>query len=448
MRCIDKDNDVFYPWVKDENVDGRTFRELLSIYDDNSLLNEIEKQLPLLNILVPDWTWIAEDAFGLQSWDLSVNEVGVSLPMNNGRAPVYRNGVAVFEIKSGEIPTSPVLIIKNNERIVLKPGTKGSDPEYTFRNECYDNRDGDGFTVNTKAYSYTEHNMTVATATNKISYNKVSSVEEQAYSNYLSTGIPQRDYIYYGLTSSSGTGDIRHQYHENLYRFKLKTLNNNYYFDSTGDYSLLVAHPNNNNALSDEDLQSMIWAEGNLEVDFLINLGARAEVAYSRKSFALPIQDAFIVKKVYERVKTGFLGILTERLYYVDRTCFEPKWVEADIDLFNWDVAKYPREYQVSVMEVDDSETLTYSFTYNGTYLTNWTVSSESGNTSKTGSSNGGSSTTQQSVTYTYTRSGTSDLLGDFWVDFDDSIIVGRGAGFALIKQYPTGTVDVLMRAK
>ena len=114
----------------------------MSYYDEKGLLGKIETGLPLLTIFVPDWTWIANDAFGLSTWDLSIKEVGVSLPLDNGKATIYKNGVADSVISSGEIPTTPVLIVKNNERIINTPGTKGLDPVYSFWDDCFDNRNG------------------------------------------------------------------------------------------------------------------------------------------------------------------------------------------------------------------------------------------------------------------------------------------------------------------
>ena len=54
LKQFDKDYDVFYPFVKDQVIDGQlTFREILVGYDEDGMLTSIEKSLPLLNILVP-----------------------------------------------------------------------------------------------------------------------------------------------------------------------------------------------------------------------------------------------------------------------------------------------------------------------------------------------------------------------------------------------------------
>ena len=69
LKQFDKDYDVFYPWVKDNEIanTGKTFKEVLQTYDTNSRLESIEESLPLLNIFVPDWSWI--EAFSINDWD-------------------------------------------------------------------------------------------------------------------------------------------------------------------------------------------------------------------------------------------------------------------------------------------------------------------------------------------------------------------------------------------
>lgn len=74
-EMYDYDYDVFYPWVKNELVDGnRTFEDVLSSYDEEGKLPEILRALPKLTIMVPDWSWIG-GAFGIDSWDETDPEV-------------------------------------------------------------------------------------------------------------------------------------------------------------------------------------------------------------------------------------------------------------------------------------------------------------------------------------------------------------------------------------
>ena len=76
LEQVDNDYDVFYPFVRDEKINDRySFREYLVSCSDEAALSKIEQRLPLLTIYVPDLTWIKEDAFSVNSWDISSNEV-------------------------------------------------------------------------------------------------------------------------------------------------------------------------------------------------------------------------------------------------------------------------------------------------------------------------------------------------------------------------------------
>ena len=59
LKQFDKDYDVFYPYVKNMEVEkNKTFRDYLLDYTDENSLTDIERAIPKLNILVPDWSWI------------------------------------------------------------------------------------------------------------------------------------------------------------------------------------------------------------------------------------------------------------------------------------------------------------------------------------------------------------------------------------------------------
>ncbi len=76
LKEFDKDYDVFYPWVQNHIVNGtETFREVLSKYDEAGMLSDIEEELPLLTILVPDWSWVTD--FSACSWDTESQDISV-----------------------------------------------------------------------------------------------------------------------------------------------------------------------------------------------------------------------------------------------------------------------------------------------------------------------------------------------------------------------------------
>lgn len=114
---FDMDHDVFYPFVKDEVVSGgKTFGDILDKYDTEGVLEEIEAHEPLLNILVPDWSWVDEGCFSVKTWDTSHREVAVTYDCTGAEIPLYGKGQLLGSMKSGEFTSMPVLVVKRNER--------------------------------------------------------------------------------------------------------------------------------------------------------------------------------------------------------------------------------------------------------------------------------------------------------------------------------------------
>lgn len=71
LKQVDNDYDVFYPFVKNLQVDGsRTFGDVISQYLEGDI-KEIESAVPTLNILVPDMTWLDSQGFCAEKWDTS-----------------------------------------------------------------------------------------------------------------------------------------------------------------------------------------------------------------------------------------------------------------------------------------------------------------------------------------------------------------------------------------
>ena len=77
LKQFDKDYDVFYPLVKDKCINGdKSFKDYLVEYSDERTISKIEGELPLLNIYVPDYSWIG--AFSVNSWNPSEGDIAVA----------------------------------------------------------------------------------------------------------------------------------------------------------------------------------------------------------------------------------------------------------------------------------------------------------------------------------------------------------------------------------
>ncbi|MVZ60686.1 hypothetical protein [Sphingobacterium humi] len=185
---FDNDQDVFYPFVRDEMVsEGKTFREILDMYSENKeILLQIEEALPLLNIYVPDLT--AFFKFNAEHWDTSDKEIVVTaLNQNNDPHVFYGNGERMFTLDKNEIPGFPCLVIKNNERVKLKNDIKvkgvSSKSAYEFVADAFDKK------LKTKSLSNSTENRTLTLG---------AWSEFGVHPDYW-----QRDYIYYGMSRSN-----------------------------------------------------------------------------------------------------------------------------------------------------------------------------------------------------------------------------------------------------
>ena len=135
---FDNDFDVFYPYVKDEKVSSnRTFRDILQQYDSQKKLDVIEECEPLLNIYVPDWSWIDEECFSVCNWDTSLPEVLVTYSCPGSEIPLLSNGELIGTLQGNEFTSEPVLVVKRNERLVFHP-TKSGPLVYKFISPFYD----------------------------------------------------------------------------------------------------------------------------------------------------------------------------------------------------------------------------------------------------------------------------------------------------------------------
>lgn len=54
LKRFDENYDVLYYSVKDESINDKSFRDILIDYSSEKEIKEIERNVPLLNILVPE----------------------------------------------------------------------------------------------------------------------------------------------------------------------------------------------------------------------------------------------------------------------------------------------------------------------------------------------------------------------------------------------------------
>lgn len=283
---VDNDYDVFYPFVRDEKIkDQYSFRDHLVLYSDEESLVKIERALPLLTIYVPDLTWIEEEAFSADTWDVSVAEVLVCHVDEKGIKHFYYDGVEESSLQPGEgVPMCPSLIVKTNERIRCSQNTKAGEIQYEFISPAFDGRNTtkgryDG------VYSYTY--ITGVSTTDTSDYidanalSQIAPIAIQAYNVFINTNLnaAQRDYCYYGMTPTNPIGHMNNNVRDRLFRFKLAPSS----FRTLADAPKAVSH-------TDPDLMADIDDNGNSGFHFPDTYDEALDIMYKGGKLEIEIR--------------------------------------------------------------------------------------------------------------------------------------------------------------
>ena len=447
LKQYDKDYDVFYPWTKDLSVDGqRSFKEILREYDTDEKLTYIENEIPLLTILVPDWSWISVDAFSIATWNASEENAFVGYEDEHGINILYSDGEHADDVPSYIIPGYPVLMIKSNERMTMSDSVKSGPVLYDFIDPEFDG----SLDSTTKGDRYYEHDFIVPpAATNVLPSSSIPVKVINAY-NYGTAQplLKQRDHIYYGMTDVINTGYADFHFAERLFKCKIhpseitagftddQTSTANKDWKTTKHFGGKVSGLPD--TLTDSELVSLSWIEGKVELQFDISIGDASEQRFKTIDF----KDAFYASKVIEHYHYVWVDSFKYREYYVQESDLVPRWIDLDYVLFTWDLSDIPTKYKVAISEYDMDTTTSYS--QNLTFKMAANISPSTGQKTSWGITSG----VDYSRTYTFSCSQKSDNLGSFYVYYSDPVVTSVTGSNVGVYQYNTGKVDVLIVPK
>ena len=456
LQKKDYDYDVFYPYVKDEIVgDNRTFEEILMQYDSEDILSSVTREHPLLTVLIPDWSWVNADCFSAERWDCSLPDVGVSYLSDSEEHQIYWNGEYAFSMRNGEFSSAPILIVKDNDRLVVDSQTKTPGMiVYSFFSDDFTDL-SKANTKETKAdhSTYTIYDLPYSVADSRVSLGLLTNRTASAYNVCnANPNVYQRDYIYYGMTSSTDTCYVNRNYYETLYKFKRSPDREGLWDDPEGsatghdfktkEYYYQANIWGNATKLTEAQIKAKSWGEGAAEI--MIRVYAGSDLI--KKNVSVSFADAFYVKKVELRENYNSLGALKSRTYYLGVGAgnydewLEPKWINTNLQLFYWDLSQFPTRYIVEFEEYDQSTKTIVTNQTTNTYAGNVSVSYAFNTSLKIGA--GFTYTYSESETYSYETTQTSDDLGNFVVQYTDKIILIQNAAWANLKTYTTGSVD------
>ena len=463
LKEFDKDYDVFYPYVKDKLVDGSlSFREILSQFDEKGVLPKIESNCTLLNILIPDWSWIG--AFSVKDWDIQDNDVSIVVYSDNKNYTIYSNGQKDGVITLGEIPGFPVLIVKDNDR--LKSVSTKSGLSYSFIDEAF-NGNNTKSEARGRDHEYYDRTFPTEDYSNFVLQSEVNTNSVSAISAYYifnnNPYAAHRDYIYYGMTNEITNGKLNNRITEYITKFRFATLDTSFFFE-TGDFESSSKTLTRTSYDQNDYLMEKMLLDGNLEIYFDIYVGNKDNsVQKVRKFVSVPFKDAFQLSKVHVDFmhKTWFQS--RKWVYTVDRSCFLPKWINVDLRLPKWDISTQSTIMNIFVSEYDNSETKEVETIIKTSYSDNFVLESEVaasapiGNVNLTGKVKVGYNQTSGNETSDIVKNIInlgSDDLGSACLYYSDPIIEsvvtgddGKTSGYR-IREINTGFVHMLIIPK
>lgn len=435
LKQFDKDYDVFYPYIKNAEVtQGTTFREYLLSYTEETVLQQIETSLPLLNILVPDWSWIG--AFSVNSWDISDTDIVVGL--NNH--VIYYNGEKLCELEAGLFPEFPVLIVKDNERMkCIEPVSKADNRVYTFADDAY-NPIATKVDVETSyIYPATTPGSNFVNAANF----KTKCPEAVAAWEEYGTNIydAQRSYIYFNLKKGETTGKLNPKIRESIMAIRL---NNTNCMDDKTDPVIGNATKKSSDYTTTEAIIDAVWSDGQLEIQLYATAIDENNQVKVLNENVIPVngKDLFDIKSIQRDFyhKTWF----SKRKYvYITKTAnLLPKWyyLPTPLTFKQWDPSKESTIINIHAYEIDGETDIEVTETIKTQKGIN--ISGKVGNYVEL-NLNFNSKVNETLMKYTIHKG--SDDLGTKELYFDDYVIRSERDGKYELQYYSTAQLDFIV---
>ena len=209
LKEFDKNTDVLYYLVCDEQIGDKTFRELLVEVSSEEQISKIEKNVPLLNIYN-----VRVDPLEVFPENLDVEDndipIAVSLPDSTY---LYFNGVREYGLAKGEVPGFNLFVvglnsrvdaksiaIANNNQIRNKRGLKrATSKTIMFKAPDFDGRESNRSIRKSALFAPTSLFGNYARDAYSVYNENGSTIRQKAF---------QRDYIYYGLTPDNPRGRL------------------------------------------------------------------------------------------------------------------------------------------------------------------------------------------------------------------------------------------------
>lgn len=433
LKKIDHDYDALYLLIKDEKLsDNSTLEDHLLKYVDPELLASVETQIPNLTIFVPE---LPENSFSAVLWDVN-NEapcVGVRAKETND-IPAFDSNGDEYLIEYNIIPGYPIVVIKENERIVNSNCLTKS-----ISNNIISTKSNSGVTLEflDDVFNNQNSNMGILKDDRPAAYvrpeiNPILYTDDQiskslaSYDIYENVDGWQRDYIYYNITHSNPKGPFQLNYSEYLVGFEMTGDAYSAYTkiaDQTGDPKF------------DKNVRTSIpsggrggnptvpggWTDGEFEFEIKMYLGSRTAVGSELiKYLRLDPSRLFNLKPIIAGGGRGsnLAGYTIDGVSLVKANVLLP--------LFEWNLENYSPSIKIGIEEVDGTETIVNTTSSETEFASNFSYDIGFGEDVKIGLKFGASNKERVTTTTQISTTVGNDKLGEVSVNFGDQIIFNK----------------------
>ncbi len=423
LKQFDNDHDILYQMIKDTKINGAetVHEKLIRFAASKEELEAVEQQLPLLTIFVPTLP-----NFSPEKWNSS-NEVPVVAVSNTANSNVlfYDDKGKENALAADEIPGFPVLVIKQNERVIVGTGNKLASNSVASNSQSSTVYNNGGLVLNFADDAF--NNINPKTKVNKLNPNRVtnsSGIDPVNIAAYNSGDEWHRDYIYYGLTAGQPRGQFKNNYSEFITSMRFLTPNAlNMIADQDGDPKLKEGEV--------PKKPFGIWTEGNFEFRITILINAKNGLGNDiNKVLSVNPADLFDVQFTLKQE-----GVFPH--YRV--TSITPKEYHPNVELVPWDLQNYGTAWKFIVYEYDNSQEITQTYENTSTFAANFEITNSI--TEKIGLKFGASATTSEKRTVSVKTTLASDFLGEATLSFDQPIITSFDGTNYNTREITTGNV-------
>jgi len=412
LKQFDKDYDILYQLIRNKKVGDITVSELLSSYAESKEdFASIENNFPLLTILIP-----TVPNFTPENWNVSTEIPQVAVALSDKKdVPMYDKSGKATIVPSGCVPTIPVVVVKQNERVVVSQGTSlksqkisvNGNSSFSFVDEAFD-----------------------GTNTTKLKRTALPSDIDPIIVEAYNLGMEwQRDHVYYGLTPTNTQGSYRNNYSEFLTSFRFLE-------GPPGLYKIMDQQPDpgiptyvTSTALIFDGASR--WTNGFFEFKVTVVINGKNGVGQTlTKGFSARGSDLFDI--TYGHYILNICRIVK----------IAPKTYNPNLELIPWDLESYGTAWKFIISEFDVSEEVTQTVENTTTYAGNFEFNT------KFGLKFGASATTSEKNTFSIKSYLSSDELYEAVLTFDQPIIIGVSNGVYTTREISTGWVSIGVEPK